>query len=141
MMISDNPLKRSKCTGAWLQLFLSAGENRLPISFDHDDDFIMIIMNIIMRIIFMIMMMVTTTDDDELNFLLQTVPCRAGGGERGFSGGRCHRNQYHQYRNHDDGHRHQSCDHHDDRYHHRCCYQSGHNYQHHLKNPDHQNQI
>ena len=38
MMISDNPLKRSKCTGAWLQLFLSAGDNRLSISFDHDDD-------------------------------------------------------------------------------------------------------
>ena len=66
MMISDNPLKRSKCTGAWLQLFLSAGENRLPISFDHDDDFIMIIMNIIMRIIFMIMMMVTTADEAKL---------------------------------------------------------------------------
>ena len=38
-IITDNRLKRSKCTGAWFQLFLSAGDNHLAISFDrHDDD-------------------------------------------------------------------------------------------------------
>ena len=37
-IITDNRLKRSKCTGAWFQLFLSAGDNRLAISFDDDVD-------------------------------------------------------------------------------------------------------